>query len=472
MGTSQQGPIGGTGQAAESLDEARPNGIDSGLVAALSDIAQRSPISTQSFRRRVRDLILVCSSSRGGSSVFSEMLRHSEDLLHFRAEINPFLVLSELSWPRSETGSDQLHAHHATRADALDFWLAWDVGGQAERLRNDEELDRFAVHLTWRLQAQWPEERFEIDEVHRRALEVLREPSDNHPGIDDPQHFHICFLKRLRRDHPRVNPYYYDLDPALIARLDPEAGVPDGPPSDFLIEEPPFVATLPWAVPTAEEIESRPLVIKTPSNAYRLPFFRAFFPNARIRTLHLTRHAADAINGLYDGWLHRGFFSHPVQAALGGRELSIPSYSDDQPEWGKSWWNFDLPPGWQEWIDAPLEQVCAFQWRAAHQAVLDWVAEADSVDYFRVSFEESVLASPAKRREVFERLAAWIGIPYRGGLARAVQRGLPPIMAMAPPKRDGGGARAERIEPLLREPRNRELLLRLDYPAPAPREGP
>ncbi len=458
---------GGPTRAAASIDGELAVGAGSELVGALTDIARRTPPAIPRFRHRVRNLVLVCSSSRGGSSVFAETLRHSDDLLHFRAEINPFFVLSGLSWPQSGTGSDLLHAHHAASADALDFWLSWDVGGQAERLRDDEELDRFAVHLTWRLQAQWPEERFEIDEVHQRALEVLREPKDDHPGIESPQHFHICFLKRLRRAHPRVNPYYYDLDSSLIRRLDPEAPLPEGPPSGFLVEEPPFVATMPWAVPTAEEIESRPLVVKTPSNAYRLPFFRAFFPNARIRVLHLTRHAADCINGLYDGWRYRGFFSHPVQAALGGRELGIGSYSDAQPTWGKSWWNFDLPPDWQDWIDAPLEQVCAFQWRSAHEAVLDWVRNDDSAEYLRVSFEESVLAPPAKRRELFERLAAWIGVPYRGALARAVGAGLPPIMAMAPPRRERWRARAELIEPLLRDPSTRELLLRLGYETPA-----
>ena len=57
---------------------------------------------------RIREVVVVASSSRGGSSMLMELLRHSEHLLHLQAELNPFLVLAELGWPHSGSDSDRL----------------------------------------------------------------------------------------------------------------------------------------------------------------------------------------------------------------------------------------------------------------------------------------------------------------------------------------------------------------------------
>ena len=39
---------------------------------------------------QVRDVVVVASSSRGGSSMLMELLRYSENLLHLQAELIPF----------------------------------------------------------------------------------------------------------------------------------------------------------------------------------------------------------------------------------------------------------------------------------------------------------------------------------------------------------------------------------------------
>src|ERR671933_617493 len=45
---------------------------------------------------RVRELVVVVSSSRGGSTLFGALLRRCPGLLHLRAEINPFFALAGL----------------------------------------------------------------------------------------------------------------------------------------------------------------------------------------------------------------------------------------------------------------------------------------------------------------------------------------------------------------------------------------
>ena len=62
-------------------------------VAALAPA--RGP-AVEDFIGGVRDVVVIASSSRGGSSVFSETLRASPDLMHLQAELNPLLTLARL----------------------------------------------------------------------------------------------------------------------------------------------------------------------------------------------------------------------------------------------------------------------------------------------------------------------------------------------------------------------------------------
>ncbi|NEE15208.1 sulfotransferase, partial [Streptomyces sp. SID7499] len=93
------------------------------------------------FRAKVRELVVVASSSRGGSSMLSELLRTSPHLLHLRGELNPLLRLVGLDHPHSGTGSDELDATHwhglRPRSRALfDAELALDAGSPGTGVEN------------------------------------------------------------------------------------------------------------------------------------------------------------------------------------------------------------------------------------------------------------------------------------------------------------------------------------------------
>jgi hypothetical protein len=250
-----------------------------------------------------------------------------------------------------------------------------------------------------------------------------------------------------------VNPYFYDLDDALLARQFPDLAPPMGPPSPLVLEEPPFVPIAPWRLASAEDLATRPLIIKTPSNAYRLPFLKGLFPEARFRVLHLVRNPAAAINGLYDGWRYRGFHSHFM-----GEALDIPGYSDNRPEDAK-WWKYDLPPGWQDWRARPLEEVCAFQWRSAHQSILEFIGGQDSL---RIRFEDLV-GPVAERTDTFAHLCKWLGIPFSPPLRQVVETGLPPVMATARPRQRRWFERRAQIEPLCALPAVKNIAEALGY---------
>lgn len=432
--------------------------------ARLAALRARAPSPARSISAAVRDVVVVASSSRGGSSVFAEILRSTPELNHFQAEINPFLVIAGLTWPESGTGSDRLRAADASAAQRalLDLEMSQDIGRRAE---GTVDRDAFAWALTWRLCAQWPTEDFDLDRVRGwvdQASDAARDEGVGPTGATFDVHaFHLPFLQQVRAAHPIVNPYAYDLDPARVAAAFPGLARVEGAPSPVLIEEPPFVPIRPWRLSDEAALSARPLMIKTPSNVYRLDFLRSLFPGARLRVLHLVRAPAASINGLYDGWRHAGFHAHHMATPL-----NIAGYTDHRPADAR-WWKFDLPPGWQDWTEAPLEQVCAFQWTSAHQATLDFLDQNPDIDRLQVRFED-VVGSPARRLAAFQSLADWLGVPLDRALLEVVDQGLPPIMATARPRQNRWYEKASLLGPVLATQPLRAVAERLGYATVAP----
>jgi len=402
------------------------------LGANLDILREDRGAAVPDFTSRVRDLVVVLSSSRGGSSMLAELLRRSCSLIHLRAEINPFLRLVGLAFPESGTGSDELDASHwrglsPGLRQLFDRELALDAGRPCDAITDH---DQFLLDAAWRFTVQWPDLQVDLGtwiEVARSTLTALqREHGWRQDELRDISHFQIELIRGLRARGIRVNPWCYDLPRALVRSAFPDVTERCTPSRGHLIEEPPFVAPRIWQRADEQDLAERPLVIKTPSNAYRIPFLRAMFPNARIRLIHLTRNPAAAINGLRDGWRHRGFHAHHMR-----EPVRIAGYGDEHPG-ERSWWKFDLPPGWQRYTTATLPEVCAFQWRSAHEAIRRQIDRGD-LEVNRLRYED-LLASPASRATAIEKLTGWLGIPFEGALRAAAHDGLEPIVATAPPE--------------------------------------
>ncbi len=307
------------------------------------------------LRETARQVVIVGSSSRGGSSIFAEALRRSRRLVHFRAEVNPFFRLYGADAPDSDALPEE-----APIPPGLGPMLAWDVGRPKWTLHGEAERFAFSCEIAVRLSLQWPALSFSASAVDRDVAAVLRDLEREEgwpPGaFVDAQTFHARLLARLRVHWPEIHPAAYDLDRRLV-----DAHCPGPWPDPFVpvavIEEPPFVCIVPWAPADEDTLATHPLVVKTPSNAYRMGWLRRLFHRADVRLLHLTRNVAASVNGLVDGWRHVGFHSHEV----GG--LRIAGYSELAPA-GDRWWKFDRPPGWEAWTSASLPEVCAMQWRS------------------------------------------------------------------------------------------------------------
>ncbi|WP_404954570.1 sulfotransferase [Streptomyces sp. 147326] len=412
---------------------------------------------------RVREVVVIASSSRGGSSMVAEMLRTSVSLLHLRGEINPFLRMVGLGYPDSGAMSDRLDAADLAGLgpelrDVLERELALEIGVAAPDGTGTAGDEQFALDVAARLVMQWPELPFEPHALYGTVRTVLsRHAPAGIAGLSGLHRFHLDLLQELGRQGLMADGWFYDLPRRLLqgAMARP---APAGAPGASLLEEPPFIVPTPWRRADCEALAQRPLVIKAPSNAYRFGFLRALFPNARFRVVHLTRNPAAAVNGLHDGWLHHGFHAHRMD-----RRLGIAGYVEGHPD-NQWWWKFDLPPGWQEVTGAPLLEVCAFQWRSAHQAVLDDLDDP-AVARTTIRFED-LTGEPDRRLATFEGLADWLGIPLEGEFQRAVRQGIGPVVATREPRPGRWRDRAARIEAAL-DPRTLETAERLGYTDPA-----
>src|SRR6266849_2146890 len=398
------------------------------------------------FTSKVRELVLIASSSRSGSSMLAEFLRRSTSLLHMRAEFNPFLRLVGLAFPLSGTGSDRLDASDwlglpQEQRHVLEDELALDVGYPCPCLEDEEQFLRDAA---WRFAVQWPD--IDIDPAAwlataRTVLSTLRRWRVWSWKSPDVVRFQLELLRELSTKGFVASPWYYDI-PGHWLRRDLQGPPPKGAPGDVILEEPPFTLPRVWRRPEDAEVEAKALVIKTPSNAYRTGFLRALFPVARIRVIHLTRNPAASINGLFDGWCHRGFHSHRMP-----EPLQISGYGEDCPN-DRWWWKFDLPPGWQTLTHSPLLNVCAFQWNASQVAILDDLEAGQFDDYVRIRFE-SLIGSSECRQACLSHLSAWLQIPFDPALRRVARDGVEPVAATAPPSPRRWCRRADLIRPVI-----------------------
>lgn len=419
-----------------------------GVAARLAALRQSGPDPAGSTCLAVRDLVVVCSSSRGGSSLFGEILRRSPDLLTFSAEINPHVTIPTLG---SSGGCDVVAdpAPFATGAglDVLRAEFGNDLGRPAEAV----VLDDFVRHVAWRLTMQWPAEPIDPVAVAGWVDEVLASEPQADPGRDRAG-FLLSLLDRTTVAHPSVDPYRYDIADERVAQRFPDAGVPAGPTAEPVVEMAPFVLPRTWRVASSSEAATTTVVATTPRNAFRLPLLMRAFPNATVRVLHLVRNPAAAVNGLRDGWLHRGFFS-----CRGEVPLAITGYSDVHPQWGTSWWNYDVPPGWREWVDRPLTEVCGYQWYAAHESTMSAVA-THGLDVHRVAIED--LVADATRETAIRRLARWLGIDPAPLIAEET---LPVVMSTAAPRPRRWADNAGVLTYALRDPAMLAMARELGY---------
>ena len=184
----------------------------------------------------------------------------------------------------------------------------------------------------------------------------------------------------------------------------------------------------------------RRFVDKTPPNCLRVPYLDALFPDATY--VFLRRRAADNVNSLIEAWRARPRF---VKYRLPEPLTGLGDLSGDR-------WSLTLIPGWRELREASLEEVCAHQYVACNEAVLDAREGMDPARWVDVAYEELVAEPVVELRRLSERLDLPFTAEaerYAAGLAGNLARTT--LTAPRPEKwREQNAEAIERVLPVVR----------------------
>jgi len=141
---------------------------------------------------------------------------------------------------------------------------------------------------------------------------------------------------------------------------------------------------------------------KTPKNALRVAFLKAAFPDALF--IFLYRDAKENISSMLEGWRSRRFLAY--------RHM---------PNWPHKEWHFLLPPHWQNYSNASLAEIAAFQWQAANQYALDDLQAMPRDDWFALSYRKLV-EQPQTCIQALRDFAGW---SWDDRIAERVSQALP-----------------------------------------------
>jgi len=144
------------------------------------------------------------------------------------------------------------------------------------------------------------------------------------------------------------------------------------------------------------------LLEKTPKNALRVPFLLEIFPDAQFIVLH--REPRANLSSMMEAWRGKGWITY--------RQL---------PGWPGPW-SLLLPPGYERLQGKPLEEIVAFQWRAANEAILDDLEAIARERWTAVRYED-LARDP---RAVIAKLMEFIGLAMDARLEAYLSRPLPP----------------------------------------------
>jgi hypothetical protein len=122
-------------------------------------------------------------------------------------------------------------------------------------------------------------------------------------------------------------------------------------------------------------------VDKTPENCLRVSYLAELFPDARF--VFLRRRAADNVNSLIEAWRARPRFV----------KYRLPEPLEGIAPLDGARWSLVLVPGWRELRRAALEEICARQYVACNEAVLEARAALEPSTWVDVTYED-LLRSP------------------------------------------------------------------------------
>ncbi|HQT30379.1 MAG TPA: sulfotransferase [Thiobacillus sp.] len=132
-------------------------------------------------------------------------------------------------------------------------------------------------------------------------------------------------------------------------------------------------------------------VDKNNQNGLCVPYLTTLFPDAVL--VFVKRSPGDNLNSLIEGW------RKPDEFATWSKDLpaTVAVENGQLKEWC-----FFLANGWRDYVNAPVEDVAAFQYRAINQAILEARATLPGAQWVEVFYEDFLRDPATTFRQVFE----------------------------------------------------------------------
>lgn len=131
-------------------------------------------------------------------------------------------------------------------------------------------------------------------------------------------------------------------------------------------------------------------VDKNNQNGLCVSYLNALYPDAMF--VYVKRSPGDNINSLIEGW---------------GKADQFATWSGELPAWvaideGRyKRWCFFLAEGWRDYLESPIEEVCAFQYRIMNQAIIDARNDIPRARWVEVFYEDLVKDPVAAFEQLF-----------------------------------------------------------------------
>ena len=171
------------------------------------------------------------------------------------------------------------------------------------------------------------------------------------------------------------------------------------------------------------------LVEKTPKNCFRISFINKLFDDCKF--IFLKRDGKSNISSLIEGWNSNGKYVRSKDLPV---SLNIAGYTGQG-------WNFALPPMWENYVNSPLEEVCAFQWISSNKAALEGLREIEEKRKYTINYEE--LSSDTY--STIKKLCDFIDVPFSKEL-RKISYKPPEVNYVSKPKKEKWKENAHLIE--------------------------
>ncbi len=196
---------------------------------------------------------------------------------------------------------------------------------------------------------------------------------------------------------------------------------------------------------------ARRFVDKNNQNGLCVPYLHALFPDARF--VYVKRSPGDNIHSLIEGWGRSEEYAHwsadlPAEVRIDGGRYRR--------------WCFFLFDGWREYLERPIEEVCAAQYVAMNEAILDAKGRVSPWQWTDVFYEDIIRDPVAAFRQVWSALGLRFGPRQEAHCRHVLGR---PYNAFSPIRLDKwreevNRARIERVLPTVAKTASR-----MGYPA-------